>query len=83
MKTLQGIAASRGIGIGPAFHFRRADLRFDRCTVEDPAAEWTRCQGALGAEQGAVITLCAEGEDADQALEALTALVNDNFGEGG
>jgi phosphocarrier protein HPr len=37
----------------------------------------------LGAEQGAVITLCAEGEDADQALEALTALVNDNFGEGG
>ena len=36
----------------------------------------------LGAEQGAVITISAEGEDAGQALEALTALVNDNFGEG-
>lgn len=36
----------------------------------------------LGAEQGAVITISAEGEDAGQALETLTALVNDNFGEG-
>jgi phosphotransferase system HPr (HPr) family protein len=35
---------------------------------------------ALGVDQGAVITLCAEGEDADQALEALEALVEDNFG---
>jgi phosphotransferase system HPr (HPr) family protein len=33
---------------------------------------------ALGAEQGAVITIRAEDEDADQALEAL--VVND-FGE--
>lgn len=36
----------------------------------------------LGVDQGAVITLHAEGEDADQALEALTDLVNGNFGEG-
>jgi len=36
----------------------------------------------LGAEQGAVITLRAEGEDAGQSLEALAALVNGNFGEG-
>jgi phosphotransferase system HPr (HPr) family protein len=36
---------------------------------------------ALGAEQGAVITIRAEGEDADQALAALEALVEDNFGE--
>lgn len=35
----------------------------------------------LGAEQGAVVTICAEGEDADQALEALADLVNSNFGE--
>jgi phosphotransferase system HPr (HPr) family protein len=35
----------------------------------------------LGANQGAVITIQAEGEDADQALAALTALVEDNFGE--
>ena len=47
MRTLRGIAASRGIAIGPAFHFRRAGLHFERCTVEDPAAEWARFQTAL------------------------------------
>ena len=47
MKTLRGIAASRGIAVGPAFHFQRADLRFERRTVEDPAAEWARFQAAL------------------------------------
>jgi len=36
---------------------------------------------ALGAEQGAVITIRAEGEDADQALAALKALVESDFGE--
>jgi phosphocarrier protein HPr len=35
----------------------------------------------LGADQGAVITIHAEGEDAEQALAALKALVEDNFGE--
>lgn len=35
----------------------------------------------LGAEQGCVITVVAEGEDADQALEALTELNASNFGE--
>ncbi len=35
----------------------------------------------LGAEQGAVITIRTEGNDADQALAALEALVEDNFGE--
>jgi phosphocarrier protein HPr len=34
----------------------------------------------LGVDQGAVVTLYAEGEDADRALEALEALVEDNFG---
>jgi len=37
----------------------------------------------LGANQGAVITIRAEGEGADQALAALEALVEDNFGEAG
>jgi len=34
----------------------------------------------LGAEQGAVIHLCAEGDDAEQALAALTDLIHSNFG---
>lgn len=36
----------------------------------------------LGANSGAEITITAEGEDADEALSALKALVEDNFGEG-
>lgn len=35
----------------------------------------------LGVKQGAMIALCAEGDDADQALNALTELINGNFGE--
>lgn len=35
----------------------------------------------LGANQGAVITIHAEGEEAEAALAALKALVEDNFGE--
>ena len=37
----------------------------------------------LGAHKGAEITIHAQGEDADQALAALQALIEDNFGEGG
>ena len=36
----------------------------------------------LGANQGSVISIRAEGGDAKQALEALGALVESNFGEG-
>jgi len=36
---------------------------------------------ALGVDQGAMITIHAEGEDADQALAALDALVENNFRE--
>ena len=35
----------------------------------------------LGAHQGAEITISAEGEDAEEALDTLVALVEDNFGE--
>lgn len=35
----------------------------------------------LAAEHGSSITFRAEGPDADQALDALTALVSNKFGE--
>jgi phosphotransferase system HPr (HPr) family protein len=35
----------------------------------------------LGVEQGAVITIHAEGDDAAEALTALTELVESNFGQ--
>jgi phosphocarrier protein len=36
----------------------------------------------LGANQGAEVRICAEGEDAEEALDALVALNDSNFGEG-
>jgi phosphotransferase system HPr (HPr) family protein len=36
----------------------------------------------LGAHQGTEITINTEGEDAQEALDALVALVENNFGEG-
>ena len=36
----------------------------------------------LGAHEGAEITIKAEGEDAQEALDTLVKLVEDNFGEG-
>lgn len=36
----------------------------------------------LGAHQGAEITIKTEGEDAQEALDTLVALVENNFGEG-
>lgn len=35
----------------------------------------------LGADQGSVVTIKAEGDDAEQALTAITALFENNFGE--
>ncbi|MEA3341194.1 MAG: phosphoenolpyruvate--protein phosphotransferase [Chloroflexota bacterium] len=62
MKTLQGIGASPGIAIGAAFHFRRANLRFERCTVEDPSAEWARFQAALKTASAQLAAVCAQAE---------------------
>jgi len=47
VNILRGIAASRGIAIGPAFRYQRVDLCFERRRVEDPSAEWARFQAAL------------------------------------
>jgi phosphocarrier protein len=35
----------------------------------------------IGAKQGHIIRIQAEGDDAEEAIAALTQLVNNNFGE--
>ncbi len=70
MKTLRGIAASRGIAIGPAFHFRRADLSFERRTVEDPTAEWARFQAALETAREQLADVYAKAEAESGAAQA-------------
>jgi len=70
MKSLQGIAASRGIAIGPAFQFRRADLCFERHVVEDPAAEWARFEAALVMAQEQLAEVYAKAEAESGAEQA-------------
>ncbi|MBN2044547.1 MAG: phosphoenolpyruvate--protein phosphotransferase [Anaerolineales bacterium] len=47
MKTIEGISASYGYAIGPAFVYKRAELVIDSCIIEDPEAELTRLAGAV------------------------------------
>lgn len=70
MKTLRGIAASRGIAVGPAFCFRRTGLHCDRCTVEDSVAEWARFQAALATTREQLSAVSVEAETKAGAEQA-------------
>jgi len=75
-----------GLHARPAALFVQTAKRFNcdiRVTHGEREANAKSILGVLtlGANQGAVITIRAEGEDADQALAALEALVESNFGE--
>lgn len=82
MKTLRGIAASSGIALGPAFHFRQTELHVERTPGKDPAAEWARVEAALvtAREQLAEVQAQAERESgAEQAaiFEAHAMMLDD------
>ncbi len=47
MKTMQGVGASPGLAIGPAFMFQKEDLGYHSHQVFDPPAEWVRMELAL------------------------------------
>ena len=47
MKKLQGVAASRGICVGPVFKFIRAEIKIQKCKCEDTEAEIKRLHSAL------------------------------------
>lgn len=63
MKTIRGLVASTGIAIGPAFQFRQEELRFERCVVSDPAAEWRRFQSAAAQASEQLAEICARAGD--------------------
>ncbi len=82
MKEYRGIAASRGIAVGPAFHFRRAELSIERYTVEDPSAEWARFEAALNAAREQLDAVRARaaaesGEEEAAIFEAHTMMLGD------
>lgn len=47
MLEIDGIGASRGIGIGPIFQYRTTKIEFETCNVDDPEAELTRVRAAV------------------------------------
>jgi phosphotransferase system enzyme I (PtsI) len=47
MIEINGIGASRGIGIGPVFRYKASKIVFEPCKVNDSAAEMSRIQAAL------------------------------------
>jgi phosphoenolpyruvate-protein phosphotransferase len=82
MKILHGIAASRGIATGPAFHFKRVTLTIDTRSCDDTAAEWARLEAALKTayEQIEAVRAKAERESgAGQAeiFEAQAMMLDD------
>ncbi len=47
MRRYQGLAASEGIAIGPAWVYRPVHIAIDKQLVADPVAEWERLETAL------------------------------------
>ena len=75
-----------GLHARPAAQFVRTAKQFNsdvKVTHGEREANAKSILGVLtlGANQGAVITIHAKGEDAEQALTALEALIENNFGE--
>jgi phosphocarrier protein HPr len=58
----------------------RAEIRISRADKEADGKKILEVL-SLEAEQGALVTIEAAGEDAQQAVESLRALIIDNFGE--
>ena len=67
---LIGIAASPGMAIGPAVMIQLVEPKFDRHTINDPAAEWSRLEGALSAVSASTQKLREEVARAANDYEA-------------
>jgi len=75
MRELQGITASIGIAIGPAYIYRPETLTVERWAVDDPEAEWARFAEAVEqakAEIGAIRSQAA-AEVGEAEAEIFTA----------
>lgn len=82
LTELDGIGASRGIAIGPAFHFVKPDFEVERRTVDDPAAEWERLEVALEEAQDQLREIQATadeevGRDEAAVFEAQATMLDD------
>ena len=82
MKQIQGIAAARGIAVGPVFQFHQVDVRVDRYVVADPGEEIKRLEKAVLAAAGEIQSIVEHAKvetTADQAsiFEAHLMMLQD------
>ncbi len=70
MRKLRGIPASTGMAAGPAFLYAQQEVRIERRTIADPAAEWGRLEVALEAARQQLAEIQAKAESETSAQEA-------------
>jgi phosphocarrier protein len=80
------LANRHGLHLRPATRFAQEALRFRsdvrvRVDGQEVNGKSILMLTSLAAERGARLVLRAEGEDAEDCLRALSALVRDRFGE--
>jgi len=75
MKSIQGIAASYGIAIGPAFSYQRTKLEISCISIEDPTTELARFEAAqeLARKQLDEVYKKAEAESGSEQAEIFKA----------
>jgi len=75
MKKLNGVAASRGICIGPAFQFLRTELNTEKIEINDPEAEIIRLDDAIKIAKDQIETVYqkARGEASEADAEIFQA----------
>lgn len=76
-KGLHARASAQLVKLAETFKTQTSIRYQDMCVPADSIMDLLM----LGAAQGAVITIEGEGEDAEQAINALVHLINDEFGE--
>ncbi|MBK5525701.1 MULTISPECIES: HPr family phosphocarrier protein [Pseudomonas] len=69
--------------VGVAGEFKDCKIRVGRTPETMVDGKSIMAMMMLAAGKGTIIHLSTEGEQADEALQALVNLINDYFGEGG
>ncbi|WP_213939696.1 HPr family phosphocarrier protein [Pseudomonas sp. dw_612] len=69
--------------VGVAGEFKECTIRVGRNSESLVDGKSIMAMMMLAAGKGTIIHLSTEGEQADEALQALVDLINDYFGEGG
>lgn len=70
MLKLKGVPASAGMASGPAYVYVQQELRAERRTIEDPAAEWARLESALETARAQLAEIQAKAQAETGAEEA-------------